>query len=273
MNTAKKTATKKTKKITKPTNVVAKDDIKTPKKLSVKSTATKKPSVKKTIKKTAKVVKKTTNPKDLKSFLLEGLNEIYSIEKYLENQFPSLIQKASSENLKQNLQDHLEDIKENISVLEKIFSTLETNASEKKVNIDSLVMQEDSVFKTLPESIKDAALLLSCQKIRHHKVAFYTTLASLSKTLEENKIAKKLREIIKSEKKSQKEISKTAIENIEDQQHQIKKAAEKKEKAKRQAQKEKEKLSKKAEKEAKKLQKEKQQQLIKNTKIETEYDD
>ena len=65
----------------------------------------------------------------------------------------------------------------------------------------------------------------------------------------------------------------TAIENIEDQQHQIKKAAEKKEKAKRQAQKEKEKLSKKAEKEAKKLQKEKQQQLIKNTKIETEYDD
>ena len=269
MNTAKKTATKKTKKITKPTNVVAKDDIKTPKKLSVKKTATKKP----TVKKTTKVVKKTTNPKDLKSFLLEGLNEIYSIEKYLENQFPSLIQKASSENLKQNLQDHLEDIKENISVLEKIFSILETNASEKKVNIDSLVMQEDSVFKTLPESIKDAALLLSCQKIRHHKVAFYTTLASLSKTLEENKIAKKLREIIKSEKKSQKEISKTAIENIEDQQHQIKKAAEKKEKAKRQAQKEKEKLSKKAEKEAKKLQKEKQQQLIKNTKIETEYDD
>lgn len=187
----------------------------------------------------------------------------------MEAEFPNLIAKASSENLKENLTDHLEDIKENISSLEKIYEIMETSAKTKDVNIDSLVMQQDSVFKSLPESIKDAALLLSCQKIRHHKVAFYTTLASLSKTLDENKIAKKLREIIKAEKKSQKQISKSAIANIQDNQDALAKEERKKEKEQKQALKEKEKLEKQKQKEAKKAEKEN----LKNVKIETEYDD
>ena len=85
----------------------------------------------------------------------------------------------------------------------------------------------------------------------------------------ENKIAKKLREIIKAEKKSQKQISKSAIANIQDNQDALAKEERKKEKEQKQALKEKEKLEKQKQKEAKKAEKEN----LKNVKIETEYDD
>ena len=82
--------------------------------------------------------------------------------------------------------------------------------------MEGLLSEADSVISDTEKgtAIRDAGLILAAQKAKHYEIATYGTLAALADAMEEPKIAKLLRSILRSEKASDKELTVLAVESV-----------------------------------------------------------
>ncbi|MFG6391692.1 MAG: DUF892 family protein, partial [Candidatus Amulumruptor sp.] len=63
-------------------------------------------------------------------------------------------------------------------------------------------------------AIRDAGLILAAQKVEHYEIATYGTLAAFADAMNETKVAKLLRSILKDEKKSDKDLTPWALQSV-----------------------------------------------------------
>src|ERR1044072_6771202 len=91
----------------------------------------------KSAKKTAK--KKTAQPQgagagnsQLEKLFHDALKDIYWAEKALTKSLPKLMKKATTEELKSAIADHIEQTQEQVTRLEEVFELLEKKAQAKK---------------------------------------------------------------------------------------------------------------------------------------------
>src|SRR6201986_2116538 len=72
------------------------------------------------------------NDSRLKEFFIDELKDIYWAEKHLTKALPKMQKAATSEELKEAFATHLDQTKEHIVRLEKVFELLEEKAQAKK---------------------------------------------------------------------------------------------------------------------------------------------
>ena len=150
------------------------------------STATKE----KTIHAPVKVKRKRTKaPSDaLRDLFEDELKDIYWAEKTLTHFIPKLIKQASSKDLLQALDNHLNETEEQASRLEQVFelSGMKTLASKCQA-IDGLIRETElSLKETEPGMIKDAEIITCVQKAEHYQLGTYTTLIAFARMLGED---------------------------------------------------------------------------------------
>lgn len=115
----------------------------------------------------------------------EELKDIYWAEKALTKAIPKMIKKATSQELIDALENHLEETEAQVERVEQVFEILGKSAQAKKCEaMDGLIKEAEELMTESDEGVvRDAAIISAAQKVEHYEIASYGTLATFAKTL------------------------------------------------------------------------------------------
>lgn len=170
----------------------------------------------KTNKSKDKLTKSSMQSSQLMKLFVDELKDIYWAEKALTKAIPKMIKKASSEELINALENHLEETKNQVTKLEEVFESIDKKASAKKCDaMAGLIEEAEGIMEECEEgAMCDAGIISGGQKIEHYEIASYGTLLQFAKTLGLGKAAKMLEEILNEEKAADEKLTEVATATI-----------------------------------------------------------
>lgn len=115
----------------------------------------------------------------------DELRDILSAEKQLLKALPKMAKKASSEDLRQAFETHLEETKGQVERVEQAFEETGKAARAKTCEaMEGLIAEAQSMMEeeASPE-VMDAILIGCAQKVEHYEIATYGTLCTWAKQL------------------------------------------------------------------------------------------
>jgi len=115
----------------------------------------------------------------------DQLKDIYWAEKALTKAIPKMIKNATSGELIGALEAHLEETKEQVIRVEKIFDSIDKKAVGKKcLAMEGLIAEAEEIMESCePGSMCDAGIIAAAQKVEHYELATYGTLRQFGITL------------------------------------------------------------------------------------------
>ncbi len=139
--------------------------------------------------------------KNLEDFLIDELKDLYSAEKQLTKALPKMVKAASSDELKEAFQNHLNETTEQLNRLEKISEILGKNLSGKKCKaMDGLVNEgKELIEEEMEEKVKDVALIAAGQKVEHYEIASYGCARTYARLLGHSEVEDLLQETLDEE--------------------------------------------------------------------------
>ena len=151
-------------------------------------------------------------PEGLKDLYVDELKDLYSAETQMVKALPKLAKGASSEELRQGFEEHLEQTKGQVQRLERIFQALGESPKGKKCKgMEGLVDEgAEAIDDDFEGSVKDAALIGAAQRIEHYEIAAYGTVCAFAKELGETEQASLLTETLEEEKKTDEKLTQLA---------------------------------------------------------------
>ena len=149
---------------------------------------------------------------DLRELFEDMLKDILWAEKALTKALPKMAKKATSEELTSGLTEHLEETREQIVRLEKVFELLGKKAQTKKCDaMEGLIKEGEGVMEeTVEGPVRDAGIIAAAQKVEHYEIASYGTLAAFAKLLGEDEVAGLLQETLEEEKAADSKLTQVA---------------------------------------------------------------
>jgi ferritin-like metal-binding protein YciE len=115
----------------------------------------------------------------------DELMDIYWAEKALTKAIPKMVQKATSMELKDALESHLEQTHEQVGRVEMVFQILGKKAVAKKCEaMEGLIMEGAEIMEECEAgAMRDAGIITAGQKIEHYEISSYGTLRQFAETL------------------------------------------------------------------------------------------
>lgn len=167
-------------------------------------------------KETGKIKAKADAAEDLRDFLVDGLKDLYWAENALVKNLPKMKKNATSQKLKNAIEKHLGETKNQVTRLKDAFSAMGEKAKGEKCDaMDGLLKEAKSIMEeTQPGAIRDAAIIAAAQKVEHYEIASYGTMATYAKLLGEKEVLKLLKKTIDEEKTCDKDLTKLAESEI-----------------------------------------------------------
>ena len=152
----------------------------------------------------------------LRSLFEDELKDIYWAEKALTKAIPKMIKNATSEELIDALEDHLEVTKGHVERCEQVFEILGKPARAKKWEaMEGLTKEAEEIMSSTEEGVvRDAGIISAAQKVEHYEIASYGTLCDFAKTLGENEIADLLTQTLNEEKEADQTLTSVAESSI-----------------------------------------------------------
>ena len=141
----------------------------------------------------------------LMELFYEELQDIYWAEKHLTKALPKMAKAASTEELKDAINEHLAVTQTQVERLDKVFELLGKKAQAKKCEaMEGLTKEADGVIEDTEDgsATRDVALILAAQKVEHYEIATYGGLATLATTLGLDEIHDLLGETLAEEKEA-----------------------------------------------------------------------
>ncbi len=139
---------------------------------------------------------------DLRELFEDQLKDIYWAEKALTKALPKMAKNATSEELTNAINSHLEETKGQVQRLEQVFELLGKKAQAKKCDaMEGLIKEGEGIIEeTKPGPVRDAGIIAASQKVEHYEIASYGTLASFATLLGEDAVAALLEATLEEEK-------------------------------------------------------------------------
>jgi len=121
----------------------------------------------------------------LKDLYVEELRDLYSAETQLVNALPKMAQAASSSDLKQAFQNHLDETRTQKQRLEQIFSEMGASPQGKTCEaMQGLIKEGEDVIQSMGDpQVKDAALIAAAQRVEHYEIAGYGVVRTFADEL------------------------------------------------------------------------------------------
>ncbi|MDZ4707013.1 MAG: ferritin-like domain-containing protein [Saprospiraceae bacterium] len=152
----------------------------------------------------------------LTTLLEDGLKDMYWAEKALTKAIPKMIKNASSEELIDVLENHLDETRNQIGRMEQVFEIIGKKAVGKKCEaMEGLIKEGEGIMEDCEDGpMMDAGIIAASQKIEHYEIASYGTLRQFASTLGFSKAAKLLEATLKEEKSADESLSEVATSTI-----------------------------------------------------------
>ncbi|MEJ0062672.1 MAG: ferritin-like domain-containing protein [Alphaproteobacteria bacterium] len=144
------------------------------------------------------------------------LQDMYSAEKQLVQALPKTADAVTSEELREGLDGHLEETREQVLRLEEAFRELGVKpGGETCEAMKGLIAEaKELIDADMEPELLDAALIVACQKIEHYEIASYGALRTYAAMLGLDKSVRLLDEILKEEKGADKKLNQMALSFI-----------------------------------------------------------
>jgi ferritin-like metal-binding protein YciE len=153
----------------------------------------------------------------LEEYFVHELKDVLGAEKILLKALPKLQKAATTEELKQALEDHLAVTEEHVARLEEVFELLEKKPQSKKCEaMDGIAREGESVVKETESGsmTRDAAIIMAAQKAEHYEIAAYGGLVQLAKTIGKDEVADILAKTLEEEKETDQLLTEIAENSI-----------------------------------------------------------
>jgi|SRR5450432_272743 ferritin-like metal-binding protein YciE len=167
----------------------------------------------------AKQKKKGDAEKD--SMLLEffhgEIKDIYWAEKHLLKAIPKMSKAATSPELKEAFNNHLEETRGHVERLDQVFELLGARPQAKKCEaMEGITKEGDSIVEETEAgtATRDVGLILAGQKVEHYEISTYGGLVQLARNLGHDDIAEILKTTLDEEKTADETLTGIAEENV-----------------------------------------------------------
>lgn len=132
----------------------------------------------------------------------DELKDIYSAEKQAVRAFPRIAKVVQSDELKETIQEHIEQTKQQVERLDRVFEILEKRATGKTCEGMKGLLEEalTHIEEIEQGAVLDAALIGALQRVEHYEIAAYGTVASLAEEMGQEEIHELLVETLQEEK-------------------------------------------------------------------------
>lgn len=154
----------------------------------------------------------------LRELYVDQLRDLYDAENQLIKALPKMAKEATSDELRQGIEEHLEQTRGHAERLEQIFEQLGEKPKGKKCKGMQGVIEEGSevLKEDMEEDTKDAAIIAAAQRVEHYEIAGYGTARTYANLLDENEAAELLEETLDEEKETDQKLTELAEEiNLE----------------------------------------------------------
>ena len=122
----------------------------------------------------------------LDDVLHEQIEDLYSAEQQLIKALPEMASAASSTELREAFEHHLEETRGHVTRLQEILGQLGISSpSEHCKGMEGLIAEGSEIVKMSGNSAaKDAALIAAAQRVEHYEIAAYGTARTLADVLD-----------------------------------------------------------------------------------------
>jgi len=150
--------------------------------------------------------------KTLHDLFVDELKDLYNAENQILKALPKMAKAASSEELRQGFEEHLEQTHGHVERLEQIFEQLGARAKGKKcVAMEGLIDEGKELMSEDAEpSVMDAALIAAAQKVEHYEMAGYGTVRAWAEQLGLHEAANLLQQTLDEEKETDEKLTQLA---------------------------------------------------------------
>lgn len=131
----------------------------------------------------------------------EELEILYDAEKQIVAVLPKMIAAASSEELSGALQDHLDETKQQVVRLDRIFEAMGEEAGAREgQGMQGLLQEGENLIAKLEKSaVLDIGLINAAQKVENYEICGYGTVRALAEMLGQQEAAELLEETLEEE--------------------------------------------------------------------------
>lgn len=145
----------------------------------------------------------------LEDLFIHELRDLYSAESQLVNALPKMAQAATSADLREAFNHHLEQTRNHKKRLDTIFNQLgTTSGGEECEAMKGLIKEGESVINAQAHStVKDAALIAAAQRVEHYEMAGYGTVRTYAKELGHSEVASLLQQTLDEEGDANKKLT------------------------------------------------------------------
>jgi ferritin-like metal-binding protein YciE len=127
----------------------------------------------------------------LEKLYISELRDLYSAENQLLKALPKMAKGASSPELKDAFQKHLEQTKGHVERLEQLFEQLDESPKGKTCHGMKGLIEEGSEILTEDgeNSVLDAGIIVAAQKVEHYEIASYGSVRTFANLLGKDEAA------------------------------------------------------------------------------------
>ena len=157
---------------------------------------------------------------NLQDVFVEQLKDLHSAETQILKALPKLAKAASSPELKQAFEEHLEQTRTHVERLDQVMEMVEATGRGKKCKgMEGLLEEGKETLEMKREASPaafDAAMIADAQRVEHYEIAAYGTVCAYAKQLGMREAMELLRETLTEEEQTDKRLTEiSATVNLE----------------------------------------------------------
>ena len=151
----------------------------------------------------------------LEQLYISELRDLYSAENQLIKALPKMAKAASSDELRNAFEKHLEQTKQHVERLEQIFEQLDESPKGKTCRAMKGLIEEGSEIleEDGEDSVLDAGIIVAAQKVEHYEIAGYGSVRTFATLLGQDEAAELLQSTLDEESDTNENLTQLA-ENI-----------------------------------------------------------
>ena len=155
---------------------------------------------------------------NLRDALVEEIRDLYNAEKQLVKALPKMAKGATSEELREALESHLDETENQVTRLERVFELLDEKPRGKHCAGMAGIVEEGSekLQEDMEDMVLDACLIASAQKVEHYEIGAYGTVIAWADALGLNEVRDVLNETLEEEKAADQKLTALAESGIND---------------------------------------------------------
>jgi ferritin-like metal-binding protein YciE len=148
----------------------------------------------------------------LQKLYTNELRDLYNAENQLLKALPKMAKAASSRELKDAFEKHLEQTKTHVERLEQVFEELDEKPKGKTCHGMKGLIEEGSEIlnEDGDDSVLDAGIIVAAQKVEHYEIAAYGSVRTFAHLLGKDKSAEVLQTTLDEESETNEILNKLA---------------------------------------------------------------